>query len=386
MGVVAVRLRFSAIPLYIAAGIWLGPGEWDLFHLVTPSAPLDLISRLGIVLLLFYLGLEFSIDRITQARRATLIGGLLDLAIAGGGALVVAILLVGVSAEAALLAGMMYISSSAVITRALFDYGRLADPETDLVLGILVVEDLAIALFLGVAAALASGQGGGAGPILLTGALSLVTVLLFLVASKYAHEWIDRIGRRLAGEQLLFAALFVAVGCAALAEQVGLSEAIGALLAGVLLSKSELRDSIEQSLLSLRDFAAGVFFFSFGLTVEVDRFDTVATWLIIAVPVAIIAKLVVGMVAGHFAGLSRRRSFGAGTSLVARGEFSVILSQLAVGGVALDTAFRGKVGAFSGGFVVLTTFTGVLLMRESRRIGRWLFRSANTRNAERKGS
>ena len=77
---------------------------------------------------------------------------------------------------------------------------------------------------------------------------------------------------------------------------------------------------------------------------------------------------------------------GAGTSLVARGEFSVILSQLAVGGVALDTAFRGKVGAFSGGFVVLTTFTGVLLMRESRRIGRWLFRSANTRNAERKGS
>lgn len=111
-----------------------------------------------------------------------------------------------------------------------------------------------------------------------------------------------------------------------------------------------------------------------------------ATWLLVAVPVAIVAKLVVGMVAGRMAGLSQRRSFGAGTSLVARGEFSVILSQLAVGGVALDTAFRGKIGAFSGGFVVVTTFTGVLLMRESRRIGRRLFRSASARNAERKGS
>jgi CPA2 family monovalent cation:H+ antiporter-2 len=279
---------------------------------------------------------------------------------------------------------MIYISSSAVITRALFDFGSLADPETDLVLGILVIEDLAIALFLGVAAALAAGSSTGPVPILLTGGISLVTVVLFLVASKYAHSVIDRIGRRLEPEQLLFGVLALAVASAALAEHVGLSEAIGALLAGVLLSGSEIRDTVERSLLGLRDFAAGIFFFTFGLTVDFDRIDIVAGWLLLAIPVAIVAKIVVGMVAGRIAGLNKRRSWTAGTSLVARGEFTVILSQLAVGGVALDAAFRSKVGAFSGAFVVATTFLGVVLMREARRIGRRLFPAPSARQPERK--
>lgn len=382
-GVIGAKLRFSAIPLTIAAGILLGPGEWDVFHLVTPNEALDLISRLGIILLLFYLGLEFSIDRIAQARRPALLGGLIDLLVAGGASVAVAIAMVGPSAEAALLAGMMYISSSAVITRALFDFGRLADPETDLVLGILVVEDLAIALFLGVAAALASGDGTGPGPIVLTGVVSLATVVLFLVAARRVSSLIDRVARRLEAEQLLFGSLTLAVGVAAIAEWIGLSEAIGALLAGVLLSQSELRDTIERSLLGLRDFAAGSFFFAFGLTVEFDRVHVVAGWLALAIPVAIVAKLVVGMLAGRAAGLTRRRSFTAGTSLVARGEFTVILSQLAVGGVALDAAFREKVGAFSGGLVVASTFVGVVLMREARRLGRWLFAARGAGQVER---
>lgn len=382
-GVIAVRLRFSAIPFYIAAGIFLGPGEWDVFHLVDNSEPLDLIARLGIVLLLFFLGLEFSIDRITQAGRSTLIGGLVDLVIAGGLSTIVAIVLVGPSAEAALLAGMMYISSSAVITRSLFDFGRLADPETDLVLGILVFEDLAIALFLGVAAALASGRGSSIGGIGLTAAIALATVVLFLLASRHADKVFDRIGERLEGEQLLFAVLTIAIGSAALAEWVGLSEAIGALLAGVLLSRSELRETIERSLLSLRDFAAGVFFFAFGLTVEFDRLGPVWTWLVLAIPVAVLGKIATGFIAGRMVGLNKRRSLTAGNTLVARGEFSVILGQLAIAGVALDATFRTQIGAFAGALVVATTFIGVLLMRESRRIGRRVFPSSSGRQSER---
>lgn len=344
-----------------------------MFHIVDPSEGTELLSELGIVLLLFFLGLEFSIGRLTQARRFTIVGGLVDLAIAGGGAVILAIALVGPSAEAVLLAGLIYISSSAVITRALFDFRRLADPETDLVLGTLVFEDLAIALFLGVAAALAAGDAASPLAIGGTALLAVAFVAAFLLASRVAPRFIDRYAERLTREQLLLFTLALAIGVAALAEMVRLSEAIGALLAGILISESEIRDDIEQQLIGLRDFAAGIFFFSFGLGVDLGNAGEVWTWLLIGIPVAVVTKLVGGFVAGRVVGLSKRRSLNAGTALVARGEFTIILSQLAVGGAALDATFREDVGFFAGIFVVATTVTGVLFMRESRRVGRILF-------------
>jgi CPA2 family monovalent cation:H+ antiporter-2 len=354
----------------------LGPGEPTATSLVDPSEATELLGRLGIVMLLFFLGLEFSLERLTQARRHTLVGGTVDLAICGGSALLLAFALVGLNAEAVLLAGLVYVSSSAIITRALFDFRRLADPETDMILGVLVFEDVAIALFLGVAAALAAGKGASPAEIALTAAIALGFVGAFLVASRYAPRVVDRFGSRLEREQLLLATLAVAVGSAALAEVAGLSEAIGALLAGVLLSGSRIRDEIEEQLLGLRDFAAGIFFFSFGLAVDLGETGRVWTWLIAAIPVAIVAKVVAGYVGGRATGLSKRRSLNAGAALVARGEFTIILSQLAVGGAALDAAFRDRVGPFAGVFVVATTIIGVLFMRESRRIGRVVFPAA----------
>lgn len=368
-------MGLSAIPVYIVAGILLGPGGPTVLHVVDVTEGTDLLSRLGIVLLLFFLGLEFSLERLTQARRFTVVGGGIDLVVSGGSAVLLGLLLVGPSAEAILLAGLIYVSSSAIVTRALFDLRRLADPETDLVLGILVFEDVAIALFLGVAAALAVGQATSPGEITLTAALALAFVGAFLVASRFAPRAVDRIATRLEREQLLLATLALVIGSAALAEMAGLSEAIGALLAGVLLSGSRARDEIEAQLLGLRDFAAGIFFFSFGLAVDLGETGAVGTWLLAAIPVAIAGKVVAGYVSGRVTGLTKRRSLNAGAALVARGEFTIILSQLAVGGVALDPAFRDRVGPFAGVFVVATTIVGVLLMRESRRIGRVVFPS-----------
>jgi len=372
-GLLAGRLGLSAIPVYIGAGILLGPGEPSFAHVVDPSEGTELLSRLGVVFLLFFLGLEFSLERLTQARRLTLVGGAVDLVVSGGAAIALAVALVGPSSEALLLAGLVYVSSSAIITRALFDFRRLADPETDLVLGVLVFEDLAIALFLGIAAALAAGEATSPAAVASSAALALGMVVAFLVASRYAPAVLDRVAPRLEREQLLLATLGVAVGSAAVAEIAGLSEAIGALLAGVLISGSRIRDEIEQELLGLRDFAAGIFFFSFGLQVDLGGADEVWRWLALALPAAVAAKLVAGYLGGRAVGLSQRRSLNAGAALIARGEFSIILSQLAVGGAALDAAFREKIGPFAGVFVVATTVVGVLFMRESRRAGRILF-------------
>jgi monovalent cation:H+ antiporter-2, CPA2 family len=371
--VAAGRLAFSAIPIFIGAGILLGPNEPNLTSLVAPSEGTDLLARIGIVLLLFFLGLEFSLERITGARRLVVVGGMVDLAVNAGLGLVLGVALLGWGPEAVLLAGLVYISSSGIVTRALFDLRRLADDETDLVLGVLVFEDLAIALFLGIAAALATGEAVGGLAIAGTAALALAFVAAFLLLSRFAHMAIDRVAPGLDREQVLLGALAVAVGGAALGELAGLSEAVGALLAGILLSGSEVRDRIEQQLLGLRDFAAAIFFFSFGLEIDIAQIDDTALWLAAAVPVAVGGKAVGGFLAGRVTGFTRRQSVNVGAALVARGEFTIILAQLAAAGAALDPAFREQVASFAGLFVLATAVVGVVLMRESRRIGRLAF-------------
>ncbi|MBJ7454687.1 MAG: cation:proton antiporter [Thermoleophilia bacterium] len=381
--VLAGRLSFSAIPVFIVAGILLGPSP-GFPTLIEPSEGTDLLARLGIVLLLFFLGLEFSLDRLTAARRMVLVGGLIDLVINAGLGLVVGIALLGPTPEAVLVAGLIYVSSSGIVTRALFDLRRLADDETDLVLGILVFEDLAIALFLGIAAALATGESVGGLEVAATAGLALVFVVAFLLVGRWAHHAIDRIAPRLDREQLLLGSLAIAIGGGALGEAAGLSEAVGALLAGILLSGSEIRDQIEQQLLGLRDFAAAIFFFAFGLEVDLGRFEDTAVWLAVAVPIAIGGKLVAGFLAGRMTGFTRRQSVNVGSSLVARGEFTIILAGLAATGAALDQEFRELVSPFAGLFVLATAVAGVVLMRESRRIGRVVFPSRAARREARR--
>ena len=131
-----------------------------------------------------------------------------------------------------------------------------------------------------------------------------------------------------------------------------------------------MRNQIEQQLLGLRDFAAAIFFFAFGLEVDLGETSKVADWLLLAVPVAVAGKLVGGYLAGRSTGFTSRESVNVGTALVARGEFTIILAELAAGGVALDVAFRDLVSPFAGLFVLATAVAGVVLMRESRRIGR----------------
>jgi CPA2 family monovalent cation:H+ antiporter-2 len=370
--VVSARLGLSAIPLFIIAGLALGPHTPGPV-VIENSEATELIAKLGVVLLLFFLGLEFSLDRLLRARRLVLVGGFIDLAINGGLGLAVGIALFGLGPEAIILAGLIYISSSAIVTRALFDQRRLADDETDLVLGVLVFEDIAVAILLGIAAGLATGEAVGATDVGLSATLAAVFVAAFLVASRWAHLPLDRLVPRLDSEQLLLLALAVAIGGAALAEWAGLSDAVGALLAGILLSGSAIRDRIEQQLLGLRDFAASIFFFAFGVETEIGRLDDVMPWLLLAVPIAVVGKLVGGFAAGRATSFTRRQSLNVGAALVARGEFTVILAQLAATGAALDAEFRERVTPFAGIFVLVTAIVGVVSMRESRRAGRLLF-------------
>lgn len=374
MSLLSERLRISAIPMFMVAGIILGPFE-PFPAVIELGEPLALLAELGVILLLFYLGLEFSLERLLQARKLVMTGGAVDLVINAGLGLLLGWFLLGPGPEMVLLAGIIYISSSGVITQALFDFKRLGDDETDLVLGTLVFEDMAIALFLGIASGLAVGTAVDGVSLTVRGLVVVAFVGAFLVASHFLPRYIDRISPFIERERLVLVALAVVIGSAALAEWAGLSAPVGALLAGILLSETEARDRIERHLFGLRDFAAAIFFFTFGLQIDLGALGSVWDWVLLGVLVAVAGKLAAGMIAGRLTGFTRRQSFTVGTSLIARGEFTLILAQLAALGTALSLDFREKIVSFAGLLVLVTAAIGVILMRESRTLGRAIFGS-----------
>jgi CPA2 family monovalent cation:H+ antiporter-2 len=369
LGLVANRFGISAIPAYLLAGLLLGPNEPEELALISPSEVTEFVAELGIVFLLFFLGLEFSLDRLARTGRHFGLGGTADLLINAGLGLAVGVVAFGATSAALVLAACIYVSSSAIAVKGLIDFRRLGDDETDLVLAILVFEDIVVAFMLGFAAA------GGGGP---SETLVLVAkVLGFVTAGVAASRWLsrpfDRFLDRLPLEFFLLAVFGFLVACAALAEELGLSEAIGALMAGIVLSETSVREQIEERFFSFRDVFAALFFFVFGLSIDLSAFGDVGWIILLAVALTLVGKLGTGMVAGGVGGFTRRQGFNAGVALVAHGEFTIILAQVASANTAIDASARTDLVAFAGLYVLITATIGVVLMKESKRLGRQLF-------------
>jgi monovalent cation:H+ antiporter-2, CPA2 family len=370
LGLAASRVGLSSIPAYLLAGLLLGPNEPKALSLIRPSDVTDFVAEIGLVFLLFFLGLEFTLGRLVRSRRHAVMGGAIDVLVNAGLGLVVGVSAFGLSFGALVLAAAIYVSSSAITVKALIDFRRLADEETDLVLAILVAEDLAIGLVLG----FVSGGGGAVGQTLALVGKAIAFVAVALAISKWLSNAIDRLLDWLPREVFLLSVFAFLIGAGALAKEVGLSEAIGALMAGVVLSGTSVRAEIEERFFSFRDVFAALFFFVFGLSIDVGKIGSVAWILAAAVAVAVVGKLSAGYLAGVVGGLTRRQSFSAGAALVAHGEFTIILAQLASGNAQISSSTQAKLVAFAGLYVLITATLGVALMKESKAIARRIFR------------
>lgn len=370
LGLAASRLGLSAIPAYLLAGLILGPNEPKTFSLIHPSEVTDFVAQLGIVFLLFFLGLEFSLGRLIQSGRHLLFGGAIDLVVNAVLGLVVGFVAFGFSFGAIVLAAAIYVSSSAITVKGLIDFRRLADDETNLVLAILVFEDLVIAFVLGFV-----GGGGGAlaGTLALVGK-ALAFIAVGLAASRWLSRTLDRVLDRLPREFFLLFTVALVVGSAALAKALGLSEAIGALMAGVVLAETSVRAEIEERFFSFRDLFAALFFFVFGLSIDVGALGRVGWLLVAAVILTLVGKVGAGYLAGLAGQFTKRQSLNAGAALVAHGEFTVIIAQLAAHNESVSATTRTDLVAFAGLYVLATATLGVALMKESKRLGRVLFR------------
>src|SRR5215211_2590482 len=315
MGLVVNRFGLSAIPAYLLAGILLGPNEPQQLSLIEPSEVTDFVATLGLIFLLFFLGLEFSFSRLVGTGRHVVVGGAIDLVVNAGLGAIVGVVAFGFSFAALVLAVAIYVSSSA-----------------------------------------------------------LTFVVVGLLAARFLTRPLDSLLDRLPREFfLLLIAAFVA-GAAALAAELGLSEAIGALLAGVVLAETSVRGEIEERFFSFRDLFGALFFFVFGLSIDVDAIGNVGWLLALAIPLTVAGKIGGGYLAGLVGEFSRRGSFNAGVALVAHGEFTIIVAQLAASNPQVSPADRADLLAFAGLYVLATATIGIVLMKESKRLGRRLLR------------
>ena len=368
LGLIAGRFGLSAIPAYLLAGLLLGPNEPRELSLIDPSEVTAFLAELGVVFLLFFLGLEFSFDRLLRSGRHLGLGGSIDLAVNAAVGLLVGVVAFGLSFAAVILAAAIYVSSSAVAVKGLIDFRRLADDETDLVLAILVFEDVVIAGALGFAAV-----GGGVSPTLIAVAKALGFITVSLAVSRFLSRPLDRILDRLPSEFFLLFVFALVVGLAAAAKALGLSEAIGALMAGIILAETRVRGEIEERFLSFRDLFGALFFFTFGLSIDIDALGHIGWLVAVAVVLSVAAKVGGGFGAGLVGGFNRRQSLNVGAALVAHGEFTIILAELASRNTAIPAADRADVVAFAGLYVLGTATIGVVLMKESKRLGRRAF-------------
>ncbi|MGA8548271.1 MAG: cation:proton antiporter [Mycobacterium sp.] len=354
LGTVARRFALSPIPLYLLTGLALGNGGitpvTTAGHFITTGAPI------GIVLLLLTLGLEFSATEFASSLRHHLPSAAVDFILnATPGAL--AGWLLGVNGVSILaLAGVTYVSSSGVIARLLKDLQRLGNRETPAVLAVLVLEDFAMAAFLPLEAVLGAGRGW----LLAVGGMAAAVAAL-CVAFAASYRWGHHFGRLVAhpdNEQLLLRVVGITLIVAALAEEMHASAAVGAFLVGLTLT-GETADRARKVLGPLRDLFAAIFFVAVGLPVNPAQLLPTLPIALLLAAVTSATKVATGMFAARREGVARRGQLRAGATLIARGEFSLIIIGL-VGSSGAGISALATTYVFVLAIVgpVITRFTG----------------------------
>ncbi|ACV46929.1 MULTISPECIES: cation:proton antiporter [Halomicrobium] len=370
-GIAANRLSLSVIPAYILVGILVGPNPPTevaglSLQIVGYGEFVELAAELGIVVLLFFLGLEFSVGQLLDDRRRIASAGAVDFLLNFGIGVAIGLAFGRTLLETVLLAGIVYISSSAIVTKTLIEQGWIANPEADPVLGTLVFEDILIAVYLAVVAALVTGTGGLSGAVVDVGVAFAFLGGLALVAW-YATRFVEATFDLPSDELFLLSVVGTATLIAGVALSIGVSEAVAAFFVGTAFSQTSHTERIEHVIAPTRDLFAAFFFFSIGLQTDVTLLAGVAGLLAVAVVATTVTKLTSGAISGRIYGLSPTRSLRTGLALISRGEFSLIIAALVVSaaGSGNDSLadFAPVVTAFAVGYVLVMSVLGTVLVQ-----------------------
>jgi monovalent cation:H+ antiporter-2, CPA2 family len=344
LGQVARWINVPVVPLYLLAGLAFGQG--GLLGFSASHDFLEVSADIGVILLLVMLGLEYSADELKSSLRTQAPIGVLDglLNALPGAALA---LIAGWGALAAVaLAGVTWVSSSGVIAKMLSDLGRLGNRETPAVLGVLVMEDLMMALYLPLLTALLAG--GSSGSVLVAVVVAVVTVTIVIVLATRFGGHVTRLVSAQDKESLLLGVLGLTLLVAGIADQLKVSAAVGAFLVGIAVSGT-VAETAAELLAPLRDVFAAVFFVTFGLSTSAGTLLPVLPLAVLLTVITSATKIATGYVAAKRANIKRKGRWRAGVALIPRGEFSIVIAALAV-----SAGVDARLGPLAAAYVLLT--------------------------------
>jgi CPA2 family monovalent cation:H+ antiporter-2 len=348
---IASRIGFSAIPLYLLAGLALGNG--GLLPLNLSRGFIELGAEIGVLLLLFMLGLEYTGEELKDNLKRGFSAGAIDFVLNFPPGLIAGLLLGWKPLAAILLGGVTYISSSGVIAKVLAELRRLDCPETPVVLAVLVLEDLAMAVYLPLVAALLVSS--GVRKTVISESIALATVFLVLfIAIRYGQS-LSRFVSHQSDEIILLTTFGTVLLVAGVAQRLQVSAAIGAFLVGIAVS-GPLAEQSHRLLAPFRDLFAATFFFFFGLRIDPATLPPVLLLAVLLGIVTSLTKVLTGYWAGRRAGVERRGALRAGMALVARGEFSIVIA-------GLGAVIEPQLEPLSAAYVLLLAILGPILAR-----------------------
>lgn len=350
----ASRWGFSAIPLYLLAGLAFGRG--GLVPLRLTENFVSIGAEIGVLLLLFMLGLEYTGDELKKSLRLGTSAGIMDFALNFTPGLAAGLLVGWRPLAAVLLGGITFVSSSGVIAKVLTELRRMGNPETPLVLSILVQEDLAMAVYLPLVGVLLGG--GGAAKIVVSVSIAIAVVALVLLAALRYGQQLSQFVAHESDEIILLTIFGAVLLVAGAAQRFQVSAAIGAFLVGIALSGSVAAQS-HRVISPLRDLFAAIFFFFFGLEIDPASLVPALPFAVGLGVVTSLTKVLTGYWAASRAGVDPRGRLRAGMELVARGEFSIVIAGL---GVAIEP----RLGSLSAAYVLIMAMLGPVLARVAK--------------------
>ena len=351
VGRLAGRLGLSPIPLYLLIGLAFGQG--GLVPLSTTENFIEIGAEIGVILLLLMLGLEYTASELVDSLKTQYPSGIVDLVLNATPGAVAGLLLGWGPVGALALAGVTYISSSGVIAKVLTELNRLGNRETPVILGVLVIEDLTMAVYLPVLSTVLAGVGLASGSLTLAIALGTAGIALF-VALRHGRL-ISKAVSSDNPEMLLLVVLGLTLLVAGVAQRLQVSAAVGAFLVGIALS-GEVAHNTRRLFTPLRDLFATVFFVFFGLSTDPSEIPPVLLPALLLAVVTAITKIITGWYAARRAGIGPRGRFRAGGALVARGEFSIVIAGLA-------TATEPRIAPIATAYVLILVILGPFAAR-----------------------
>ena len=352
----ALRAGIPSLLMIIVVGIIVASA-------LAENETIHFAAEIGLVLLFFILGLDFPLARIMDISKTIWPAGLLDIVLNLGAPIVFALAFKLDFLSALVIGGIVYASSSSITAKLLEENKRLANTETEFILSLLIFEDLVSPILVSFLSGMSMGETLSAGLMLTVLAKIVVLTLGAVIIGYYGFRKLsDFISVHLEMDFMPLLAVGLALLYAGLAMQLGLSEILGAFLAGVMLSETGKSPELEHLLLPIRDVTLPFFFFWFGTTLVFGESIPLVLLLVILIVWSIISKILVGVWGGKAFGLSARASYRAGFSLIQRGEFSAIIASMAI----------PQLRIFSGIYILISAFVGVYFFQKAPALSKWV--------------